>query len=251
MPFPPAHPAAVLPLRRYCPRFLSFPALVIGSLSPDLGYAFGDWRVSWLSHRFWAGSLEFCLPAGLVLVLVFYLVRLPAVRILPVPYRQLFLPLCQRPASSPCAVIVSLLIGAWTHIFLDSITHPDGWLVGHLAILRGSVPWVGARRLGVYQLLYAAWTFGGVAWLGFSWLSWLEKSPAHRGPMRPGRKWCWALLLASGILLIAEASRGPYQVIGVIPAAIIAVLLLVGFVIAAQSKWKHNAAARRDNAETP
>ena len=40
MPFPLAHPAAVLPFRRYCSRWLNFPALVIGSLVPDLGYLF-------------------------------------------------------------------------------------------------------------------------------------------------------------------------------------------------------------------
>src|SRR5437762_2617545 len=51
MPFPLAHPAAVLPLRRYCPRFLSFPALVIGSIAPDFGYCFGDLNVEDLSHR--------------------------------------------------------------------------------------------------------------------------------------------------------------------------------------------------------
>jgi len=59
MPFPVAHPAAVLPLRRYCPRYLSFPALVVGSLSPDLGYLFGHLHADWFSHRFWAGSFGF------------------------------------------------------------------------------------------------------------------------------------------------------------------------------------------------
>jgi hypothetical protein len=59
MPFPVAHLAAVLPLRRYCPRYLSFPALVVGSLSPDLGYLFGHLHTDWFSHRFWAGSFGF------------------------------------------------------------------------------------------------------------------------------------------------------------------------------------------------
>jgi hypothetical protein len=38
MPFPLAHPVAVLPFRRYCPRFFSLPALVAGSLVPDYGH---------------------------------------------------------------------------------------------------------------------------------------------------------------------------------------------------------------------
>jgi hypothetical protein len=32
-----AHPAAVLPLRRLCPRFLSCPALIVDSVAPDIG----------------------------------------------------------------------------------------------------------------------------------------------------------------------------------------------------------------------
>jgi hypothetical protein len=38
MPFTFAHPAAVLPLRRFCPDRLVWSALVIGTVSPDLEY---------------------------------------------------------------------------------------------------------------------------------------------------------------------------------------------------------------------
>ena len=38
MPWTFAHPAAILPLRRFCPAPLDFSALVIGSMVPDLGY---------------------------------------------------------------------------------------------------------------------------------------------------------------------------------------------------------------------
>jgi Domain of unknown function (DUF4184) len=38
MPWTLAHPAAVLPLRPLCPHRLSFGALVVGSVSPDIGY---------------------------------------------------------------------------------------------------------------------------------------------------------------------------------------------------------------------
>ena len=70
MPFTLAHPAAVLPLRRFCPRFLNFPALVVGSVGPDAGYAFGWLGADQVSHRF-LGSFVFCLPVGLVLVGLF------------------------------------------------------------------------------------------------------------------------------------------------------------------------------------
>ena len=66
MPFPLAHPAAVLPFRRYCPHWLNFTALLVGSVSPDLGYLFGPLKVDVLSHTL-AGSVLFCLPAGYAL----------------------------------------------------------------------------------------------------------------------------------------------------------------------------------------
>src|SRR5882672_6336607 len=70
MPFTLAHPAAVLPLRRW-PR-LDFVALVIGSMTPDFGYylLLPDMRLE--THSF-AGSLETCLPVGLLLVLLFHI----------------------------------------------------------------------------------------------------------------------------------------------------------------------------------
>src|ERR1039458_366285 len=113
MAFPLAHPAAVLPLRRYCPRWLSFPALVIGSLSPDAGYCLGnlgglDWGT--FSHGM-LGSVAFCLPVGVVLLALFYGLRAPVIRMLPAPYQQAFLPLCWRPPGSPSAVVISRLSG--------------------------------------------------------------------------------------------------------------------------------------------
>jgi hypothetical protein len=164
MPYPLAHPAAILPFRRYCPRYFSFPALVIGSLTPDIGYCFGQLHVDWFSHRFLAGAFGFCLPVGLLLLLVFYAIRSPVASILPARYRPAFLPLCRHPAGSPLAIVVSLLIGAWTHQFLDSITHRDGWVVEQLPMLQSSLPWVG-HELEFCDLLYAVFTFLGVAWL--------------------------------------------------------------------------------------
>jgi len=239
MPFPVAHPAAILPLRRYCPRHLSFPALIAGSLSPDFGYLFGHLQLDRFSHRFWAGSFGFCLPVGLVLVLLFYVLRSSAVRILPAPCQEVLLPLCRSPAGPLFPLIVSVLIGAWTHILLDSITHEDGWLVERRAFLRIPLPWVGSRTVGLYAALYAGCTFVGAAWLAIEYLRWLESrlgAPALRSPRT---KWISALSFAGGMLLIAEASRSPSQMIGIIPAALLTVLLVAGFAVATWGKgWR-------------
>jgi hypothetical protein len=244
MPFPLAHPAAVLPLRPFCPKRLNFPALVIGSLTPDLGYAFGHLRVDRLSHRFWAGSLGFCLPAGLVLVAAFYLIRRPLIRALPEQYQPALTPVCRQRAGSPAAIIISVLIGAWSHILLDSITHEDGWLVEHVALLRITLPW----RLSVYSFLYAVCTFGGVLWLALRYLRWLELS-FDRGRLAAARKnWVSSLLFAGAITVLAEAGRGPHQTVGLISETIVTGLLVTGFV-AATARTSGRLLSRPDSRE--
>jgi hypothetical protein len=231
MPFPLAHPAAILPLRPFCQKHLNLAALVIGSLTPDLGYASGHLRVDLFSHRF-AGSFGFCLPVGLILVAAFYRLRRPLVGVLPEGYRQAFLAACRRPAGSLVAIIVSVLLGAWTHILLDSITHADGWLVEHLAFLRISLPWTSRGGLSIYALLYAACTFGGILWLAHAYLRWLDASLPRPGSRAPQTRWGWSLALAGGVLLIAEFSRGSDQMILPFTASLLAGLLVVGFVLA-------------------
>src|SRR5438876_728351 len=95
MPFPIAHPAAVLPLRRYCTRWLSFPALVIGSVVPDVGYLLGEDWINF-SHQL-SGSVPFDLPLGILILAVFYRFRTVVAGMLSAPYQRLLLPLCRRP----------------------------------------------------------------------------------------------------------------------------------------------------------
>src|SRR5262245_34797375 len=139
MPIPLAHPAAVLPLRRFCPRHLSFPALAIGSIAPDAAYAIDDvnkfsrtivfffgartaglqsvreaWDWDDFSHT-WLGSLFFCVPVGLLMLSVFHQLRASVARTLPNPHRASLLPLCaSRPSPLPVTA-ASLLVGAWLH----------------------------------------------------------------------------------------------------------------------------------------
>lgn len=174
MPFPLAHPAAVLPLRRYCPRWLSFPALVIGSLTPDAGYCLGelggrDWGV--FTHGV-LGSVVFCLPLGMVLLALFYALRSPVVRMLPTPYQQALLPLCRRSSGSSWVVVLSLLIGTWTHLLWDSFTHNDGWFVQHLPVLQSVAFSAGGHRARMCHLLWYGCSFAGVIFLFLAFDKW-------------------------------------------------------------------------------
>jgi hypothetical protein len=251
MPFPVAHPAAVLPLRRYCPRYLSFPALIIGTLSPDFGYVFGHLQVDWFSHRFWAGSFGFCLPMGLLVVWVFYLVRTPLLEILPGCYKELFRPhnlesgmFGFRPSGFfrpsdfgfriwSCLVLpVSVLIGAWTHDLLDSLSHPDGWLVEHIPALRHPVFWLGATGVPACEILYGGFTFFGAAWLAGCYLRWLGQATGSPALCRLATRWSCALLFGAATLALATVGRGGHQLLGLIPLGIVTFVVVLGFIAA-------------------
>ena len=164
MPFTLAHPAIVIPLRRFCPGCFNLPALVIGSVCPDLGYFFGARRIQALSHEL-IGSVIFCLPISLLLIGLFYRYRLALAGKLPEVYRPRIQACCTRPPGSIAKIILSVLIGVWGHLFWDSFTHKGGWLVDHLEFLRLPVASAGYRTLRVHHLVWYLSSFVGVIWI--------------------------------------------------------------------------------------
>jgi hypothetical protein len=218
MPFTLAHPAAVLPLRRFCPRFFSFPALVVGSLCPDVGYCFEPWHVDVLSHTL-AGGFIFCLPVGVIMLGFFYGLRFPIIEILPENHRKIFLPLCQRPMGSPVTVIVSILVAIWLHLLLDSFTHKDGWLVENLPMLQTSIFSVGSHVFRIFNLLWYACSFAGVMWLYLAWEQWRRNLPEMPPPT--GGKWVKAIL--AGVVMM------PIELIHHLVRTPINIFLIIGY----------------------
>jgi hypothetical protein len=182
MPFPLAHPAAVLPLRRYCPRWLWLPALVIGSVIPDIGYLLPGEGPSDLSHQLIAGT-GFGVLGGLA-VLGLISVALPLwLPLVPITYRdELRRGLHLAPRMVP-SIILSLALGTWTHLFLDAFTHAHSWLAEHWSLLRTPIVFVHGRDLRVCHLLWYLCSFIGLAWLVFAIREWQQghlKQPGSR-----------------------------------------------------------------------
>jgi hypothetical protein len=173
MAFPLAHPAAVLPLRRFCPQWLSLPALMIGSLLPDAGYIFQKWHWDSFSHSF-MGSIGFCLPVGIVVMVIFCALRSRVVRLLPAPYQAALLPGAQRSCGPVLGILISLLIGAWTHLFWDSCTHKDGWCVEHWPLLQMTVCRVANRAARVCTFVWYLSSFAGLVWLVLAFEKWKQ-----------------------------------------------------------------------------
>jgi Domain of unknown function (DUF4184) len=136
VPYPFAHPAAVLPLAPLMGRLAAPSALVIGSVVPDLWYFVP--LVSREASHSPAGLFWFCLPLGLAAYALFHLLlKQPLIALLSP--RLAGFTCAGMPAVPWYAVVASLLVGVLTHIAWDGLTHSDGhaWLQ-HASTLAGS-----------------------------------------------------------------------------------------------------------------
>ena len=202
MPCTFSHPAAVLPLRRFCPGLLDFTALVIGSITPDLGYYTHTFAAATFAHTL-TGSAVICLPSGIMLYFLFLWAREPVCHILPAPHMQALLPLCRKtPPFLPMrwlSVSISVILGAWTHILWDSFTHPTGWFVQRIAFLREPLPGVETDIRGYYVLQQLS-TLAGAGIIAFTYWKWLKN---HRVAPRSGSNDGSLYLLWAGLAAIA------------------------------------------------
>jgi uncharacterized protein DUF4184 len=148
LPYPFAHPAAVLPMGRF-----GVPsALAIGSIAPDL------WHFVPLVDRARSHGAEallwFCLPVGLAAYLLFHLVLKAPLIALVWPRLGAFA-CAGLPSRSWLAVIASILVGAATHLIWDALTHSDDLTLAgpnwaqHASTIAGTVilAWWGWRKV--------------------------------------------------------------------------------------------------------
>jgi spore maturation protein SpmB len=137
MPWTFAHPAAVLPLRAF--HRLPFGALVVGSMSPDIGYYFGAFDVATRAHTL-PGLIIICLPTAIALMIILRVLHKPVAGLLPYPHRQaaLALPPFLWPTTLPAAgfLCLAIVIGATTHVVWDAFTHRAGFFVANIPALR-------------------------------------------------------------------------------------------------------------------
>ena len=176
MPFTLAHPAAVIPLRRRLGRRGVLSALVIGSLTPDLAY-FIPVGLSRTGSHTPSALLWFCLPIGLLAYLLFHLVlKQPLAALLPVALAHRLPERVVRrrlPPASVTAVVLSLLIGAVTHLVWDAFTHPGAPGVRLFPVLQAPVFSLGGYQVAAYKLLQhgsSALGLGLIAWWTVGWM---------------------------------------------------------------------------------
>ncbi len=215
MPCTFSHPIAIVPLHRVSRGRLNLPALVLGAMVPDLGYYIRQFEFATFAHTV-PGSIIVCVPCGLGLLVLFYLLREPISFMLPQPHREALLPLArQRPDRSIQAMAVaaiSILLGAWTHTIWDSFTHEHGWMVRQIPSLQASLVEIRGTLLPLSYLLQQASTVAGGLGLAILYVRWLRSQP------RPGPndevfsdRTRYLLLAGIGIAALCIAIPGAIQ----------------------------------------
>lgn len=162
MPFTPAHPAFVLPLRRLG---LPLSALVLGSMVPDVPMFVGglapDFPVgsAYAHTHTWLGLLTNLVVGVAAWALWELVLRAALFDGLPTWLRDRSRPLA---AAMPrgrrllWAVPLGVLIGAATHVGLDELSHPGRWAATNLAWFRETH----AGLLGTSWVQYGAGALG-------------------------------------------------------------------------------------------
>lgn len=138
MPLTFAHPAAVLPFKFLPRKYYSWTGLIVGAVVPDFEAFIKLGGFKTFSHS-WVGMFAFDLPVGVALCLLFHLVvrdallqQLPASvagrlwHIRGIDWLQSF-------RRRFVIVIASLLIGIFTHLVWDRLTHTDTYTYHELA----------------------------------------------------------------------------------------------------------------------
>ncbi|HEY5913961.1 MAG TPA: DUF4184 family protein [Verrucomicrobiae bacterium] len=211
MPFPLAHPAAVLPLRRFSPRWLSVPALITGSVVPDAAYLVGKSSLDELSHTI-LGLLLFSLPAGLLLTVLWRLLVPWFATPIGRKCRLQFLAESGTARWSIAKTAVSVLIGASTHLLWDGITHHGRIAAELLPFLENAVGSFAGHTVRVSRVLWYVSSFVGIAWVYLAFVK-AQRTPVCSIPRVSGATdWFRAGLVSALVVpleLLHDLVRGP------------------------------------------
>ncbi len=216
MPWTFAHPAAVLPLRRLCSRgYLSFAALVVGSLSPDFPYYLGRFDLGDFTHAP-LGVLTLCLPVSLMILVAIYIFRDPVARLLPEPHRSGLLAAGPSPERlsirAICVFAGSVVLGAVSHLLWDSFTHEHRLFVREWPILQVSLFTALGRDFRVFNVLQHLSTLAGVAAIVIAYRNYLGRVSVRPAPEFNANNRSYATLASLGITALIIAA--PFSFLG-------------------------------------
>ncbi len=164
-----------------------------------------------MSGHSFLGSLKFDLPVGLLLTGLFYLCIRPLARLLPYPHREACSAICpvvRLPGlRSILVAAVSVVVGAWTHIFWDGFTHANGWCVREFSAHTPALFMIGAYKITIWQILQHGSTVLGLAFLALSYWHYTSRTRFERQRTLLNPIMCnliWFLLVVPPAVLVIQ-----------------------------------------------
>jgi hypothetical protein len=168
-----SHPAAVLLLQRFCGRWLDLSALVVGSVTPDLGYFVLLTGVARGAHEPW-GLLFVCLPLGLLAWLALHGLG-PLLAPLVSREAGVVLRLGRRAGEITWPGFgragASVLLGAGTHVGWDSMTHEHTWFSDAVPAMLDTATTLGGYEIPVHYVAQHASSLLGLAFV----VAWMRR----------------------------------------------------------------------------
>jgi Domain of unknown function (DUF4184) len=175
MPYTLAHPAAILPIYRWAAPYTSVTALAIGSMAPDFVY-FVPLPITGAQSHGLLGIFWFCIPSGFLLwVLLHFFLKPPVLAFLPPAMGTRLAALLANNKRmrgfnwhSAGVLVLSLALGALTHIIWDSFTHWNTIVVRNVEFLRMWVSLPFGRSVRLFTVLQHASTVVGLSILALA-----------------------------------------------------------------------------------
>lgn len=204
MPFTPAHAVAALPFRK-C--LLPFSPLVIGTLSPDFEFFLRLAPRGTFGHTI-PGVFALDLPLSLLALWIYEKTVRPAIEasapgLFPDGRRHPFA--IPRTVRDTLLLTASVVLGTFSHIAWDSLTHPGYWPYAHCAVLRAVWQIPGLPRVRTCTLLQGTSTVVG---MGILWLLWRRRICLWPGQAPRIKPLGWWLLASAFVMALARAIAG-------------------------------------------
>ncbi|MGE7612902.1 DUF4184 family protein [Paenibacillus sp. NPDC101420] len=169
MPFTFAHPIFALPFKYVNPKYFSATGLILGSMSPDFEYFIMLEPHQSIGHSITGLFLQ-AIPLCVVFALIFhFIVKEILILHLPSNYnidQRAYNTLSKWRLTSKGWVvfIISVIIGFFTHVFIDGFTHFNGYFVEQFPPLRDIVIY----NFTLYKILQHSFSIFGllmVTWI--------------------------------------------------------------------------------------
>lgn len=237
MPFTFSHPAVILPFTKVKPQWFSLTALFIGSMAPDFEYFLRMKMYGNYSHTL-EGVFVFNLPLVIALSFLYHsIVRNHFIDNLPnalynrlAPYKAFNW--SKYFAKHFMVVILSAIVGVFSHIIWDSFTHGDGFFVERIWGLKGTFHLAGIK-FKVYNVLQHISTVGGLFLVAY----WVFKLPVTEAKSTASKQLYWGIVAVASVIVFvirfvlgSEINSLKHLVVPIISA------LMTGVVIASLYK---------------